>query len=309
MKRTASPLPPNPVLAQLGYPPGARLVIFHADDVGMCHGSNRAFLDLLDAGIVKCGSIMAPCPWTPEILDYCALHPEIDVGVHLTLNSEWSGYRWGPVASRAAATGLVDARGHFWPQPAQTLATLQVEAAIDELRAQIELVRASGVAFTHLDAHMGAAMHPGLFAAYVELGFAYKAPVFVVRCLDDRVRSLELTQAGDAEWAVYVAELEARGMALVDHFRITPQYGPTADAGAQAEAYEAILRDLPPGITYFSLHPNAPGDIETMAPDHAPARIFEHAYFRSARLQEFLQAEGIQPIGYRELQRASRFNA
>ena len=81
---------PNPLLAQLGYSPDARLVIFHADDVGMCHGSNRAFLDLQPAGIVRTGSIMAPCPWAPEILTACREQPDLDIGVHLTLNSEWS---------------------------------------------------------------------------------------------------------------------------------------------------------------------------------------------------------------------------
>lgn len=301
MKTDALRVSSNPVLARLGYPPDARLVIFHADDVGMCHGSNRAFIDLQAAGIVQCGSIMTPCPWAPEMLDDCAAHPELDVGVHLTLTSEWPGYRWGPVSTRAVESGLVDARGHFWSQTAQVEAALQPAAAVAELRAQIEMVRAAGIDFTHLDTHMGVALLPALFPAYVELGFAYNVPVLVLRQLDNYVRSLGFTQASDAEWAAFVADLEARGMPLVDHFRITPGYGPGEDEGGRAELYEATLRALSPGVTYFSLHPNAPGDIETIAPDRAHWRTFEHDYFRSARLQDFLRREGIIPIGYRAL--------
>ncbi|HAJ34760.1 MAG TPA: hypothetical protein DCL15_03560 [Chloroflexi bacterium] len=301
MKTDASRLSPNPVLAQLGYPPDARLVIFHADDVGMCHGSNRAFIDLQAAGVVQCGSIMAPCPWAPEILDYCAAHPEIDVGVHLTLNSEWPGYRWGPVSTRAVESGLIDARGHFWPQVAQMQATMRASAALAELRAQIELVRAAGIDFTHLDTHMGAALTPALFPAYVELGFEYNVPVLVLRQLDDYVRALGFTQASDAEWSAFVAELEARGMPLIDHFRVTPGYGPGEDEGGRADLYAATLRALPPGITYFSLHPNASGDIEIIAPERAHWRTFEHDYFRSPQLLALLQREQIQPIGYRAL--------
>ena len=301
MKTNASLVSPNPVLAQLGYPPDARLVIFHADDVGMCHGSNRAFIDLQAAGIVRCGSIMAPCPWAPEILDYCAAHPEIDVGVHLTLNSEWPGYRWGPVSTRAAESGLIDARGCFWPQVAQTQASMQVTAALAELRAQIELVRAAGIDFTHLDTHMGAALLPALFLAYVELGFEYNVPVLVLRQLDDSVRALGFTQASDAEWSAFVAGLEARGMPLIDHFRITPGYGPGETEGGRAELYAATLRALPPGVTYFSLHPNAPGDIDVIAPDRAHWRTFEYDFFRSPQLQELLREENITPIGYRAL--------
>lgn len=301
MKKNVLPIAPNPVLAQLGYPPDARLVIFHADDVGMCHGSNRAFIDLQAAGIVQCGSIMAPCPWAPEILDYCAVHPEIDVGVHLTLTSEWPGYRWGPVSTRAAESGLIDARGNFWPQLVQVQTNLQAAAAITELRAQIELVRAAGVDFTHLDTHMGAALLPALFPAYVELGFEYNVPVLVVRQLDDSVRTLGFTQASDAEWSAFVADLEARGMPLVDHFCITPGYGPGETEGGRAELYAATLRALPPGVTYFSLHPNAPGDIDVIAPDRAHWRTFEYEFFRSPQLQELLHQENIAPISYRTL--------
>lgn len=309
MKMKALSMTPNPVLAQLGYPPDARLVIFHADDVGMCHGSNRAFIDLQAAGIVHCGSIMAPCPWAPEMLDYSAVHPTVDVGVHLTLTSEWPGYRWGPVSTRAVESGLIDARGYFWPQVAQVQATMQKAAAIAEFRAQIELVRGAGIDFTHLDTHMGAALLPALFPAYVELGFAYNVPVLVLRQLDEYVRSLGFTQASDDEWAVFVAGLEARGMPLVDHFRVTPGYGPGEDEGGRAELYEATLRALPPGITYFSLHPNAPGDIEAIAPDRAHWRTFEHEYFRSPRLKDFLQRERIEPVGYRALCMLMRSNA
>ena len=61
----------NPLVSKLGYSPTDRLVIFHADDVGMCHGSNQALLDLNPGGIVKTGSIMTPCAWAPEILQRC----------------------------------------------------------------------------------------------------------------------------------------------------------------------------------------------------------------------------------------------
>jgi predicted glycoside hydrolase/deacetylase ChbG (UPF0249 family) len=296
----------NPLIARLGYAPDARLVIFHADDVGMCHGSNQAFLDLLDAGIVKCGSIMAPCPWAPEILDYCAANPQVDVGVHLTLNSEWSAYRWGPVGTRDATTGLVDPHGYFWQSPAQTQAALNTEAAVAELRAQLELVRMWGVDFTHIDTHMGAALHPALFPAYIELGIDYGVPVLMLRQLSDTVRDMGFADADDAEWAVFVAGLEARGMALVDHFGITPGYGAEESEGGRAELYETMLRNLPPGITYISLHPNAPGDIEAISPDRGHWRTFEAEYFRSARLHAFLAQEAIIPIGYREIRDALR---
>ncbi len=128
---------PNPLLAKLGYPADARLVIFHADDVGMCHGSNQAYIDLMGAGILKTGSVMVPCPWSTELVSHVAKHPELDLGVHLTLNSEWEGYRWGPITTRDPASGLIDDTGNFWRRPPITQPRMNLAAAVTEFRAFI----------------------------------------------------------------------------------------------------------------------------------------------------------------------------
>lgn len=295
---------PNPLLAKLGYPPDARLVIFHADDVGMCHGSNRAFVELFDAGIVRSGSLMACCPWAPEMLVIARRRPELDLGVHLTLTSEWTGYRWGPLTTRDPASGLVDDLGCFWPNLESFSPHLDVELAKAELRAQVELVQRAGVDFTHVDAHMGAALLPSFLPTYVEVALAHGVAPFILRTIDPAIRARNLTAASDEHWAHFVAGLEARGVPLIDHFRITPGYGPEVETADRAALYERILHELPPGVTYFSLHPNAPGDIEMIAPDHAPRRIFEYEYFQSDRLRRFLEQEKIVQIGYREVRAA-----
>lgn len=303
----------NPLLERLGFPDDARLVIFHADDVGMCHGSNRAYLELRDAGIVRTGSLMVPCPWSHEMLTICQQRPELDLGVHLTLTSEWPSYRWGPISTRAWESGLVDRSGCFWPQTDAVSANLEPRAALDELRAQIEYVQASGVKFTHLDNHMGVTFLPDLLPAYVKLGFEYQVPVLVWRHFDDYTRSFDTSGMDDAawarytaEWACYTAGLEERGMPLVDTIRMTPGYHITDAEGGRAELYEKILHELPAGITYFSLHPNAPGDIEVIDPRSAHWRTFEYQYFQSDRLRSFLEREEIVPIGYEEIREVMR---
>lgn len=295
----------NPLLEQLGYPADARLVIFHEDDVGMCHGSNVAFLDLVQAGILTCGSVMMPCPWASEILLEAQKHPEFDLGVHITFNSEWFGYRWGPLSTRDPASGLVDEDGWFWHRPPMTMEHLNIPAAIAEMDAQIAYAHRYGLDFTHIDAHMGAAVNAPLLPHYIELGFAHKVPVLLTREVDDDILSLSGGDAGANEYRELVASVEARGMPLVDRFRITPGYDKTGKGG-EAEYYETVLRELAPGVTFFSLHPNAPGEIESLTPLKAHWRTFEHQYFQSDRLRDFLQAEGIVPIGYREIREVMR---
>lgn len=295
----------NPLLSRLGYPPDARLVVFHADDVGMCHGSNLAYAELSAAGVVKTGSVMVPCPWSPETLALVRANPLLDLGVHLTLNSEWEGYRWGPISTRDGASGLLDDQGYFWRRPPALLEHMDTRAAVAEMRAQIERVWMAGVDFTHIDTHMGAAMTQPLVETYVALGFEYGVPVLLPRRIDDYLRGLGMGLVDEATWLAWAAAIEERGMPLVDYFRITPGYD-TQEEGGRAELYEQMLAGLPPGVTYFSLHPNAPGDIETITPERAHWRTFEYDYFRSQRLRDFLAAQGIVPIGYREIRDVMR---
>ena len=92
------------IASLLGLPADARIVIPHADDVGMCHGANQAFMETAGQGFVTTGSVMVPCPWFPEIADWASDRDAVDLGVHLTLTSEWQHYRWGPISTRSAAT-------------------------------------------------------------------------------------------------------------------------------------------------------------------------------------------------------------
>src|SRR5689334_4936420 len=137
---------------KLGLPRDAKLLIVHADDVGVTHSVNAATIKALDSGLVNSASIMVPCPWFPEIADYARAHPEIDFGLHLTLTSERVYYRWGPVASKDKVPSLVDENGYFHHDWA-TAAKINPKEVELELRAQIERAYAMGVRPTHFDSH------------------------------------------------------------------------------------------------------------------------------------------------------------
>src|SRR5881396_859296 len=131
-------------------------LIIRTDDAGMSHSVNLALQRLIDARLPISVSVMFPCPWYQETVEILKRHPEVAVGIHLTLNSEWKNYRWGPVSGREAVPTLVDSDGYFF-QSSEALYRnhpdlRQIEK---ELRAPIECSRQSGGDFDDGDSHMG----------------------------------------------------------------------------------------------------------------------------------------------------------
>ncbi len=272
----------------------ARAVILHVDDLAMCHGANRAFLDLARAGFVTCGSVMVPCPWFREIADAASGDPALDLGVHLTLTSEWRHYRWRPLSTISRASGLIDDDGYFWRDVASLRAHLVPEAAEVELRAQIELAVASGIAPTHIDAHMAAAMLPELLDLHVRLGLEYGLVPVLPRGIGWAPER--------ASYAAALARLDAMGLPVIDHFRGTLP----VEADETRPRYRDAVAGLPPGVTHFALHATVPGEIEIIAPDHAGWRTREFALFASGAAAEWCAGHAIATIGYREIQRLWR---
>lgn len=273
---------------QLGL---GRAAILHVDDLGMCHGANRAFLSLTARSLVTCGSVMVPCPWFREIAEAGAADPALDLGVHLTLTSEWARYRWAPISTARKASGLIDDDGYFWRDVASLRRHLVTEAAEVELRAQVDRAFAAGLRPTHLDAHMAAAMLPELLPAHIALA-RERGMVPVLP------RSIRFAPDPVA-YADAVATLQVAGTALPDHFRGTL---PVAAAEAP-RAYRQMIETLPDGVTHIALHCTVPGEIDAIAPDHAGWRIQEYALLDQGHLQAWCRSAGVAAIGYRNFQR------
>ena len=137
-------------------------LIVRGDDIGSTHAANLACIKAYQDGIMQSVEIMVPCAWFPEAVRLLKENPALDVGVHLTLTSEWENVKWGPVSH---APSLSDGDGYFFPMiwanerfpEERTLRGTgwKLEEVEAELRAQIEMALKHLPQVTHLSAHMG----------------------------------------------------------------------------------------------------------------------------------------------------------
>ncbi|MBX3415909.1 MAG: polysaccharide deacetylase family protein [Pirellulales bacterium] len=225
-----------------------RYVIIHADDAGMSHSVNRATIEAMEQGIVSSASIMVPCPWFKEIAAYAKAHPEKDFGIHLTLNSEWENYRWGPVAGRDKVPSLCDPEGYLWGGVPEVMINAKAAEVEAELRAQVQRAIDFGVPVTHLDTHMGAVVsRPDLVEVYVKLGIEFDVPVFFLRDLGREVPD----EAIRARAQQLLGTLDEHKLPVLDHMTQLYTKGSVEEKKAQ---YLAAIADSPPGMHYLILH-------------------------------------------------------
>jgi predicted glycoside hydrolase/deacetylase ChbG (UPF0249 family) len=276
---------------RLGYPAGSKLLIVHADDLAVAHSVDAASFDALDKNAVTSASIMVPCPWLTEVADYAKAHPDADLGLHLTLTSEWKTYRVGPVAPADKVSSLLDASGMFWSDTAQVAAKAKAQEADLEIRAQIDRAIAVGIHPTHLDSHMGSLFStPDLFAAYVKVAHDYHLPFLAVRVTDDRAKLLSLLADKDV---------------VVDSIVIA---GPDVLREHWKEFYLNALKDLKPGLTELIVHLGH-DDAELQAvtvshPDYGSAwRQRDYDFVTSPTFKQALQDNHIILVKWKDLQK------
>ena len=252
-----SALPADDLAERLGHPKGARLLILHADDLGMCQAANQAAAEAFARGVLNSGSAMVPCPWFPALADACARDGgKPDVGVHLTLTSEWREYRWGPVLPLGEVPGLVDPHGFLWPEVAQVVEHATAAEVEAEIRAQVARARHFGLEPTHLDGHMGTVFaRPDYLEAYVRVAAELGIVPMVPRPTPELLRSLEL---GDAPFdsAAGLRAIEALGIPLVDHL-VLDLDGDSHEA--RKRSLLSRIAELEPGLTEIVFHPAVDG--------------------------------------------------
>jgi chitin disaccharide deacetylase len=280
---------------RLGYKATDKLLIVNGDDAGMCHSANLGTIECLEKGVMRCATIMVPCPWFPEIASYAKAHPEKDFGIHLCHTSEWMKYRWGPVADRAKVPGLVDPQGYLWHEVPDVYAHATPEEALLEGRAQIRRALDAGVDVTHLDSHMGTLQYdPRYLQMYVQLAVEFDLPM--------RMAAQEtMTKNGHPELREQIA---AKGILFPDHFI----YDELKEEGKGVKAFWLrVVKNLEPGITELYIHAAlATDELKAITGSWRTRSEQFELFAHDEEMKQLVKEQNIILIGYRPLRDLQR---
>jgi predicted glycoside hydrolase/deacetylase ChbG (UPF0249 family) len=275
----------------LGYPKDAKLLIIHADDLGVTHSENAASESALEKGSVNSASVMVPCPWFPEMAAYARLHPEKDIGLHITLTSEWKYYKWGPVTPSPAVPGLVNKNGFFYSSVDSVIQNASPAEVETEIRNQVKRARQFGMDPTHLDGHMYTVHHNlGFLKAYLKVGHEFNIPVFIYRQVESTLH-------------IKLDTVVSPNDVIIDTI-LTAEF-PNYKAGMR-DFYSAGFKNLKPGITYLILHTAYDDDeMRAVTIDHegwgAAWRQQDYDFFTSPLCAKLLKENNIYLVTWREI--------
>lgn len=272
-------------LAQrLGYPADAKLLIINCDDLGSSRASNMAVYEALRHGLATSATLMVPCPWAR---DAAAEYRGEDVGVHLTLNSEWDTYRWGPITQ---SPSLLDGDGGFPRTIADTWDHADIEEVQRECRAQIERAILWGFDVSHLDSHMGSLqLRADFFDVYLEMAVDFDLPLRMAGASGEQITGFPYRRlAAD------------RGIVFPDHFVLVAGVGSRGDV-------TRCLTDLRGGVTEVCFHPALDTDeLRASHPDWA-GRVEDHACLcTDSSFADLVDRAGAVTIGFRALRDLQR---
>jgi len=289
--RTTTLAQTKTVAERLGYPADSKLLIIHADDLAVAHSEDAASFDALDQKAVSSASIMVPCAWLTEVAAYAKAHPDADLGLHLTLTSEWQTYRWGPIEPKDKVPSLLDPDGYLWQEAELARQHIKAEEAEREIRAQIDHAISVGIHPTHVDSHMGMLfLRPDLFAAYVKVAHEYKLPFLAF---------LEPTTPKELSSLLSPNDLLINGVEIAT---------PNIPVANWKSFYLNAIKNLKPGVTEIIVHlGHDDAELQAVTVGHvdygAAWRQRDYDVVTSPEFKKALQDNRVIVVGWKDLKK------
>jgi len=280
------------IAEKLGYPKDSKLLIMHADDIGVSHSVNMSTISAFEKGGISSASIMVPCPWFPEIAEHAKHNPGLDYGLHLTLTAEWKNFKWDGVLPASEIPSLINSEGYFYATSGDVARNANPAEVEKEIRAQIDRAIDFGINPSHLDSHMGSLFQSQeLFQIYLKVSEDCGIPAMI-----------PLNMIGQAPG---YKDLIGSKQILIDNLMMI---SPEVSIEGWNEFYTDLLKNMQPGLNEIIVH-LAYDDAEMQAitidhPDFGAAwRQRDYDFVISDEFKDLLRTNNIILVTWGQIQK------
>jgi len=293
----------NPILKELGFTKEDKVVIIHADDVGINHSSVEAFKELNDLGTISSGSAMVPSSWFPELVGLAKNNPQWDLGLHLAFNGEYETYKWRPISTHRMASGFVDENAYFIEDKKYVEENADPLYVAKEIYAQIRVARSLGLEPSHVDTHSGTLWNKRFTDLYTEIYYEKDIIPVLFKPKQNKTFVKNSSVEMDTE---KITKLEKTGFPLIDGVSGMPVEH-TYDIDERFDLAKYMLKSIEPGkLIHFAFHPMKDSPEARALRRYTGGRIGDFEVFRKKEMKSFLEEEGIHLTNYREITEAVR---
>ncbi|MCE4562797.1 polysaccharide deacetylase family protein [Maribellus sp. CM-23] len=276
---------------KLGFPKGKKVLLLHCDDAGMCEEANIAVQAYVLKGDITSAAVMMPCPDAEEMVEWAKTHPQADIGVHLTLTSEWKTYRWGPLTQAEKVPGLIDPQGKMWPEVRDVVTHASPNEVEIEIRAQIDKMIELGHRPSHIDTHMGTLYGSAEYVrVFMKIAEEYGIPANAIDLSDPEVVAY-YKKAGYPITDDVIDILKEYRLPKLDNFSSVPS-GKTYEE--KRDNFFKLVQSLKPGLTEIIFHPSIVTDNMKTITNSWQQRGWEAEMFSDPVVKQFFADNNIE---------------
>lgn len=289
---------------KLGFPGDRRVIILHADDIGMCHEANASAQRSLLAGDYRSAAAMVPCPWFNEMAEWSVANPQYDVGLHLALTSEWKTYRWPSVAPRQKVAGLFDKMGYLHHNVPGVVLNAKDDEVETEIFAQYNRAVELGMKPGHIDTHMGTLYAKiGFTKAYMKLAVEKQVPAMVIEMTPHTIDKFRKQgYPFNDDMLKLVADYP---LPKLDDFHALQG---TKTYDEKKTQFFNLVKGLPPGLHEVIYHPSIPTEGLKKITGSWQQRNWEDKLFTDPEVKDFLKEQNIIVSDWKEVMQRFKAN-
>ncbi|WP_372948154.1 ChbG/HpnK family deacetylase [Mariniphaga sp.] len=283
---------------KLGFPKGKKVLLLHMDDLGMCKEANDAGKFYIENDHILSGAVMMPCEYAVPIVEWAKNVPKADIGVHLTLTSEWKTWRWPPLTDAEKVPGLLDPDGQMWRSVQEVVMNATPQEVEMEIRAQIDKMLALGLTPTHIDTHMGTLYgSPEFLKVFLKVAEEYKIPANAIDLSNLKVAAFYR----EVGYPVNEEVIEMIGNYHLPHL---DNFGSVPKGATYEEVknnFYKLVNSLDPGITEIIFHPSFETENMKTITGSWQQRAWEAQMFADPEVIRFFEENDIIITTWREV--------